>query len=148
VGVCYRVTQNLKRGAPWPRDFITTVAHRVREDSVRFVGGVFECPSQQVTQLACSCGAVAPFPFAQVFRETSLGITMYFLSPALIFVIGEAKNAIRHRPRTSPRGLRGSVNKAMERPRRWCVLRASCGACRRGRRMRPSPTSTRGFLAT
>ena len=91
VGVCYRVTQNLKRGAPWPRDFITTVVHRVREDSVRFLGGVFECPSQQVAQLACSCGAVAPCPFAQVFKETCLGITKYVSSPAFIFVIGEAK---------------------------------------------------------
>ena len=91
VGVCYRVTQNLKRDAPWARDFITMVVNRVREESVRFLGGVFECPSQQVAQLACSCGAVAPCPFAQVFKETSLGITKYVFSPALIFVVGEAK---------------------------------------------------------
>ena len=37
VGVCYRVNQNLKRDAPWPRDFITLVVHRAREDSVRFL---------------------------------------------------------------------------------------------------------------
>jgi len=60
VGVCYRIHQNLKRDAPWPPDFITLVARRVREDSVRFLGGVFECPSQQVAQMACSCDARKP----------------------------------------------------------------------------------------
>jgi hypothetical protein len=74
VAVCYRVTQNLKRDAPWPRHFITTAMNRVREESVRFSGGVFDCPSEQVADLARSCGAC---PFAQVFKETSLGITKY-----------------------------------------------------------------------
>jgi hypothetical protein len=91
VGVCYRIHQNLKRDAPWPPDFITLVARRVREDSVRFLGGVFECPSLQVIQMARSCGAMAPGPFAQVFKETSLGLTKYVFNPAFIFVAGEAK---------------------------------------------------------
>ena len=91
VAVCYRVTQKLKRDAPWPRHSITTVINRVREESVRFLGGDFDCPSKQVAQLARSCGASPPCPFAQVCKETSLGITKYVFHPAFIFVICGAK---------------------------------------------------------
>jgi hypothetical protein len=87
VAVCYRVTQNLKRDAPWPRHFIATVMNRVREESVRFLGGVFDCPSEQVAALSRSCGACT---FAQVFKETSLGITKYVFYPSLLFCIGGA----------------------------------------------------------
>ena len=41
--------------------------------------------------MASSCGAMAPGPFAQVFKETSLGLTRYVFNPAFIFVVGEAK---------------------------------------------------------
>jgi hypothetical protein len=90
VGVCYRVTQNLRRSPPWPQDLIARVSEAVRAERVRFLGGVFECPSQQVADLARSCGAVALCTFAQVFTETSLGATQYHFNPAFLFVIGGA----------------------------------------------------------
>ena len=55
------------------------------------MGGVFDCPSEQVADLARSCGASPPCPFAQVFKETSLGITKYVFQPSFLFCIGGTK---------------------------------------------------------
>ena len=41
VGVCYRVSENIKRSAPWSPEYFNGVSE------VRFLGGVFECTSQQ-----------------------------------------------------------------------------------------------------
>ena len=90
AGVCYRVKQNLQRSAPLPQDFLYRVSEAVRAERVRFLGGVFECPSEQAAELGRSCGALAPCPFAQVFKETYLGRTKYLFNPAFLFVIGGA----------------------------------------------------------
>ena len=55
---------------------------------MRFLGGVFDCPSEQVAALSRSCGACT---FAQVFKETSLGITKYVFHPSFLFCTGGTK---------------------------------------------------------
>ena len=57
---------------------------------MRFLGGVFDCPSEQAAALGRSCGAVAPSPFAQIFKETIDKRPKYRFSLAFIFGIGNA----------------------------------------------------------
>ena len=70
VGVCYRVNENLQSSTPWSPAYSHGVSEAVCSEQVRFLGGVFECPSQQAAELGRSCGAVAPSRVAQVFKET------------------------------------------------------------------------------
>ena len=94
MGVCYRVNQTLHRGAPWLVDFLNNLSEAVRAERVRFLGGVFDCPSEQAAQLGRSCGALPPCPFAQCFKDAFLGMANYMYNPAFLFVIGGA-NCIR-----------------------------------------------------
>ena len=41
----------MRASAPWPPGFIEAVHEAVREEKVRFLGGVFECPSTQAVEL-------------------------------------------------------------------------------------------------
>ena len=70
VAACYRTNQNLKHNAFWPEHIIQQVSAAVREDGVRFLGDVFDSPSEQAAAMGRSCGAVAPSPLAQIFKET------------------------------------------------------------------------------
>ena len=51
VGVCYRVNENLQGSAPWPQEYFHGVSEAVCSVHVRFLGGVFERPSQQAAEL-------------------------------------------------------------------------------------------------
>ena len=82
------VNISLKRSAPWPLDFVKGVSKAVRAENVRFLGGVFDCPSQQAAELGRSCGALEPGPFAQVFKDLALGKCVFHT--AFLFVIGNA----------------------------------------------------------
>ena len=101
VGVCYRVNQTLQRSAPLPQVFLNKVSESVRAERVRFLGGVFECPSEQAAELGRSCGAVDPCPFAQVWKETNRGVAQYLFNPAFLFVIGGA-DCNRAAPKDQP----------------------------------------------
>jgi hypothetical protein len=68
VGVCYRVKQTLQKSPIWPVGFLTNVSQAVRAEGVRFLGGIFDCPSDQAAGFARSCGALPPSPFTQAFR--------------------------------------------------------------------------------
>ena len=96
VGVCYRVKHNLQRSALWPQDFLKRVSEAVRAERVRFWGGVFDCTSEQAALLGRSCGALAPCPFYQAFKETPFGKETYFFHPAFLFVIGRATHSMAH----------------------------------------------------
>jgi hypothetical protein len=89
VAACYRTHQKLAHTC-WPEPFIQQVSAAMREGGVRFLGGVFDCPSQQAAALGRSCGAVAPSQFAQIFKETIDGRANYRFSLGFIFVIGDA----------------------------------------------------------
>ena len=78
----------MKINAFWPEPFIQQVSAAVREGGVRFLGGVFDCPSEQAAASGRSCGAVAPSPFAQIFKETIDGRPNDRFSLAFIFVRG------------------------------------------------------------
>ena len=91
MGVYYRVSENLKRSAPWSPEYFNGVSEAMCSGTVRFLGGVFECPSQQAEELGRSCGAVAPSPFAQVFTEKFLTKTIYFFKPLFVCVNVGAK---------------------------------------------------------
>ena len=57
---------------------------------MRFLGGVFDCPSEQAAALGRSCGAAAPSPFAQSLKEAIDERPKYRFCLAFIFVIGNA----------------------------------------------------------
>ena len=80
VGVYYRVSENLKRSAPWPPEYFNGVSEAVCSEKVRFLGGVFECPSQQAAELGRSCGAVEDERMCQPMHD------------------GEHRAGLEHRP--------------------------------------------------
>ena len=90
VCVCYRVSPNFERGPIWDEGFLNDVSAVVRAQRVRFLGGIFDCSSDQAAVFARSCGALGPSPYTQVFKETPFGRTRYYLHPAFLFLIGPA----------------------------------------------------------
>ena len=93
VGVCYKVAHDIRPSAAWTPAFLTRVCKAVREEGVRFLGGVFECPSSQASELGRSCGAKGPNPFAQLWRDRGDRgeDTTHMFHASFIFVIGPAK---------------------------------------------------------
>ena len=63
VGVCYKTVHVIATGRPWPSEFVWGVQNCVRWENVRVLGGVYDCPSWQATQLARGCGAAPNAPF-------------------------------------------------------------------------------------
>ena len=120
VGVCYKVAHDLQRSAPWPLGFIRRVHEAVRAEQVRFLGGVFECPSSQAAELGRSCGAEEN-PFAQMWSDRlGYGGKHYdqTFHPSFIFVIGPAnlKYAIPEQQPATPAWLLPSYGS-----RGWCA---------------------------
>ena len=117
VGVYYRVSENLKRSAPWYPEYFNGASEVVCSEKVRFVGGAFGCPSQQAEELGRSCGAVAPSPFAQVFTEKLLTKTIYVSKPLFVCVIAGVKRR-KEPPEDQPTRLCGgeAAAKARKQP--------------------------------
>jgi hypothetical protein len=80
----------MKSNAFWLDFFIQKVSNAVRDDGVRFLGSIFDCPPKQAAALGRSCGAVAPSPFAEFSKETIDKRSNYHFSLAFIFVIVNA----------------------------------------------------------
>ena len=87
MDVYYRVSENIKRNAPWSPEYLNGVSEAMCSEKMRFVGGVFECPSQQAEELGRGCCAMAPNPFAQVSTEKFLMKTIYAFDPLCVCVI-------------------------------------------------------------
>ena len=77
----------MKSNALWLDFFIQKVSKAVRDDGVRFLGSIFDCPPKQAAALVRSCGAVALSPFAQIIKETIDGRPKCRFSFAFIFVL-------------------------------------------------------------
>ena len=116
VGVCFKVEavgaelHDLRRSAGWPQGFITRVHEAVRAERVRFLGGVFDGPSNQAAQLGRSCGAEELYPFCQMWSDgLGDGGKEYnqTFHPSFIFVIGPAnlKYAIPEQQPATPAWL-------------------------------------------
>jgi hypothetical protein len=94
VGVCYRVSPNFEKGHIGDEGFLNRVSEAVRREGVRFLGGIFDCSSDQAAVFARSCGALFPSPYTQVFKETPFGRTRFYFHPAFLFVIGPANRQL------------------------------------------------------